>query len=269
MPTLVEHPRKIKSACCRIIFRDLKLLMKVYGLLGFQLSHSFSKKFFTDFFAKNKLPYQYQLFEFSGIEDFFENIKSVQGLAGFNVTVPYKEKVIPFLDKLSPEAQAVGAVNCVKIVDDRLIGYNTDIYGFEKTLESLKFKKKQALILGTGGAAKAVAYVLDKKKIPYQFVSEHPERNKAISYEELWNKNITDYGLIINATPLGMYPKTEDFPKIPYQRLTSKHTLIDLVYNPVKTEFLFRGEQQGATIINGMTMLENQALKSWDIWNDS
>jgi len=155
--------------------------MKVYGLLGFQLSHSFSKKFFTDFFAKNKLHCQYQLFEFSRIEDFFENIKSVRGLAGFNVTVPYKEKVIPFLDKLSPEAQAVEAVNCVKIDDGVLTGYNTDIYGFEKTLEPLKVKKKYALILGTGGAAKAVAYVLDKKEIKYQFVSQNPERNDGLS----------------------------------------------------------------------------------------
>ncbi len=224
--------------------------MKTYGLLGFQLSHSFSKKFFTDFFTENKLPYQYQLFEFSRIEDFFENIKSVRGLAGFNVTVPYKEKVIPFLDKLSPEAQAVGAVNCVKFVDGILTGYNTDIYGFEKILELLRIKKKHALILGTGGAAKAVSYVLAKKEIKCQFVSQNPKQQDVFSYEDLWNENILSYSLIINTTPLGMYPKTEDFPKIPYQRLTPKHTLIDLVYNPVKTEFLFRGEQQGTTIIN-------------------
>ena len=242
--------------------------MKVYGLLGFQLSHSFSKKFFTDFFAKNKLPYRYQLFEFSQIQEFFNHIKSIAGLEGFNVTVPYKEKVIPFLDKLSPEAQAVGAVNCVKIVNGILTGYNTDIYGFEKTLEPLRIKKKQALILGTGGAAKAVAYVLERKEIKYHFVSQNPERDNAFSYETLWEKKMMPYALIINATPLGMYPKTEDFPKIPYQRLTPKHTLIDLVYNPVKTEFLFRGEQQGATIINGMVMLENQAIKSWEIWNE-
>ncbi len=243
--------------------------MKIYGLLGFQLSHSFSKKFFTDFFAEKKLPYRYQLFEFYRIEEFFEQIKSIQGLEGFNVTIPYKEKVIPFLDSLSPEARAVGAVNCVKITNDRLTGYNTDVFGFEKTIESLGIKKRHALILGTGGAAKAVAYVLEKIGVKYHFVSEHPERNGAFSYEELWDKNIASYTLIINATPLGMYPKTDDFPKIPYYRLTSKHILIDLVYNPVKTEFLFRGEQQGAITINGMIMLENQALKSWEIWENN
>lgn len=241
--------------------------MKVFGLLGFQLSHSFSKKFFTNFFKKNKLPYRYQLFEFYRIEDFFEQVQSIPGLSGFNVTVPYKEKVIPFLDKLSSEAEAVGAVNCVKIIDGLLTGYNTDVYGFEKTLELVEIKKNNALILGTGGAAKAVAYVLEKKGISYRFVSEHPESNHIFSYEALWNENMASYLMIINATPLGMYPKTEDFPKIPYQQLTSKHILIDLVYNPVKTEFLFRGEQQGVRIINGMTMLENQALKSWEIWN--
>ncbi len=243
--------------------------MKTYGLLGFRLSHSFSKKFFTDFFAESKLPYHYELFEFSNIEDFFEQINSIQGLEGFNVTIPYKEKVISFLSRLSTEAQAVGAVNCVKVSGHQLIGYNTDIFGFEKTLEPLKTGKKKALVLGTGGAAKAVAYVLEKKGIEYRFVSEHPERNSGFSYEALWDENIASYSLIINATPLGMYPKTDDFPKIPYNCLTRKHILIDLVYNPVKTEFLFRGEKQGAMIVNGMTMLKNQALKSWEIWNNT
>ena len=240
--------------------------MKVYGLLGAHLSHSFSKKFFTDFFAANKLPYRYQLFEFWHIEDFFEQINTIKNLEGFNVTIPYKEKVIPFLDSLSPEAKAVGAVNCVKKVNNRLIGYNTDIFGFEKTIVPLQLKNCQALILGTGGAAKAVAYVLKQKAITFHFVSEHPEQNKAFSYEALWDKNIRDYSLIINATPLGMYPQTDSFPKIPYWHLTPKHIVIDLVYNPVKTEFLSRAEKQKATIINGMTMLKNQALKSWEIW---
>jgi len=240
--------------------------MKVYGLLGFQLSHSFSKKFFTDFFAENKLPFRYQLFEFWHIEDFFEQINTIKDLEGFNVTIPYKEKVIPFLNSLSPEAKAVGAVNCVKKVNNRLIGYNTDIFGFEKTIEPLQLKNCHALILGTGGAAKAVAYVLKQKHITFHFVSEHPKQNKAFSYEALWDENIRDYSLIINATPLGMYPETDGFPKIPYSHLTSKHIVIDLVYNPVKTEFLFRAEQQKTTVINGMTMLKNQALKSWEIW---
>ncbi len=241
--------------------------MKVYGLLGFQLSHSISKKFFTDFFVENKLPYHYQLFEFEHIEDFFEQINTIKGLEGFNVTIPYKIKVIPFLDRLSPEAEAVGAVNCVKKVNNRLIGYNTDIFGFEKTIEPLEINNCQALILGTGGAAKAVAYVLNQKDITFHFVSEHSQQNNAFSYEKLWDINIKSYSLIINTTPLGMYPNTDDFPKIPYSHLSSRHIVIDLVYNPVKTEFLFRAEQQKATIINGMTMLKNQALKSWEIWH--
>ncbi|HIE16190.1 MAG TPA: shikimate dehydrogenase [Bacteroidales bacterium] len=242
--------------------------MKTFGLLGAHLSHSFSKKFFDNFFQKNKLPYHYQLFEFFNLKMFFEEMHNISGLSGFNVTIPFKEKIIPFLDRLSPEAQSVGAVNCVKIISGMLIGYNTDIFGFEKTLELVNTKKKQAVILGTGGAAKAVAYVLKQKNIAFNFVSEHPEKiPDCFSYETLWYENMKNYQIIINATPLGMYPKTSDFPKIPYHRLTPQHTLIDLVYNPIKTEFLFRGEQQGASIINGLVMLESQALKSWEIWN--
>lgn len=240
--------------------------MKTYGLLGFPLSHSFSQKFFEEFFKSRKLPYKYHLFEYHNIVDFFNEIDIHQALLGFNITIPHKETIIPYLDELIDEAKDIKVVNCVKVVSNKLIGYNTDVFGFEMLMRNVFVKNKTALILGTGGAAKAVAYVLSKQNYHFEFVTSKHAREGMLTYESLWQVKMHDYSLIINTTHLGMYPEVDEFPKIPYGRLTSRHTLIDLVYNPQKTEFLYRGEKQGATILNGLEMLEQQALSSWEIW---
>ena len=188
-------------------------------------------------------------------------------IKGFNVTIPYKEQIMPFLSKIDPEAKAIGAVNTIKIVKKETIGYNTDAYGFQKSIEPyLKNHHKKALILGTGGASKAVAFVLNKLGIAHKFVSRNP-KNDQLNYKDLNKAVLSSYTVIVNCTPLGTYPNINDKPDIPYNFITDQHLLFDLIYNPEKTAFLLAGEQEGGKISNGSNMLEFQAEKSWEIWN--
>src|SRR5262245_40234627 len=230
--------------------------MRLFGLIGYPLTHSFSKKYFTEKFEREGLNNcRYENFQISSIEE-LKNILSQPGLEGLNVTIPYKEKVIPFLFQASPVVKKIKACNCIKIKNGRLFGYNTDIAGFEKSLKKNwnPFLHSHALILGTGGSAKAVKYILDKYDIKYKKVSRKPSAD-SYSYEQLTKNIISKYKLIINTTPLGMYPNVVEAPPIPYEFLTSEHFLFDLIYNPSETLFLKKGKEQGAFIQNGYDML--------------
>ncbi len=246
--------------------------MKQFGLIGYPLTHSFSKQFFTDKFEKEKTDAIYLNFEIDTIKKFTNIINEHSNLMGLNVTIPYKEQVIPYLDVIDEAAEEVGAVNTVKIMRSTgkivLKGYNTDTWGFENSLTPLLKKyHKKALILGTGGASKAIKFVL--KKLGIQFISASVEELKAneIRYEDLDKNLIKESLLIINATPLGTYPKVETYPPIPYEHLTKKHLLFDLVYNPETTTFLKKGKEKGASVKNGYEMLLGQAKRSYEIWN--
>jgi len=247
--------------------------MKKYGLIGFPLTHSFSKRFFTEKFETEKIYSTYDNFEIDNISKFPDIIKNNSEVTGLNVTIPYKEQVIPFLDELNESAQEIGAVNTVKITRSgsniHLKGFNTDTYGFENSLKPLlKPHHKKALILGTGGASKALKYVLTKLGIEFISASIEELKKNEIRYEDIDEEMMKDRLLIINATPLGTYPKTEAFPNIPYQFITEKHLLFDLVYNPEVTQFMAKGMQNGAAVKNGYEMLLNQAIKSYEIWNE-
>ncbi len=242
--------------------------MKVYGLIGYPLTHSFSNKYFTEKFQREGLSdCVHKVFSFEKIEEIKNALKSNPDLLGFNVTIPHKQSIIAYLQQQSDVVKECGACNCVKISDGKLSGYNTDVIGFEQSLlPLLKPHHNKALILGTGGAAQAVAYVLRKLNIPFRFVSRK-KSHEAFSYDEL-NKNIIgSYTLIINCTPLGMFPKVVEAPPIPYEYITPGHLLYDLIYNPEKTLFLQKGEEKGAAIKNGYEMLLIQAEESWKIWN--
>ncbi len=257
--------------------------MKLLGLIGYPLSHSFSKKYFTQKFEREGLTqdWQYELFPIETIEKFSELIQTYSPdksdeqpyLAGLNVTIPYKEVVIPFLDALHETAKEIGAVNCIKFRDEKLIGYNTDYFGFQKSLlgllngAHLKGDLK-ALILGTGGSAKAVAYALKDLKIPYLYVSRK-SYDKGLTYDELDNSILKTHRLIVNTTPLGMSPHTEGCPTIPYESLNNECFMYDLVYNPEITTFMKKGMVQGAKVKNGLDMLHFQAEKGWEIWNEN
>ncbi len=239
---------------------------KQLGLIGYPLSHSFSKKYFAEKFEQEGIEgWHYDLFPLDNIDKLPLLLEQEPTLVGLNVTIPYKEAVIPYLDKID-ESAAFGAVNTIKIEDGKLTGFNTDVYGFEHSLiPFLKPYHKQALILGTGGAAKAVASVLNKLNIAHQYVSRTPS-NQQLSYDNL-NKNIIEsHLLIINTTPLGMQPNIKSFPKLAYKYITSRHVLYDLVYNPEKTIFLNQGKYYGADIKNGLEMLYLQAERAWSIW---
>ncbi|WP_411274593.1 shikimate dehydrogenase family protein [Daejeonella sp.] len=258
--------------------------MKKYGLIGYPLSHSFSKKYFSDKFAKEgHEDREYELYPLQNLSDLPELINNTHGLCGLNVTVPHKIGVMFYLDKIDPAAREIDAVNCIKIVNHqpveaffsgelssmkvRLEGYNTDAFAFEESLKPLLKKQHQkALILGNGGAARAVAYVLNKLNISYRLVSRSAI-GKQLSYKQLTTDVMKERLLIINTTPLGTAPTIEECPVIPYEMLTSGHLLYDLVYNPAETEFLKRGREKGASIKNGLEMLHLQAEKSWEIWN--
>jgi shikimate dehydrogenase len=248
--------------------------MKKYGLIGYPLTHSFSKRYFTEKFETEKIDSTYDNFEIDNISKFPGIIKNNPELIGLNVTIPYKEQVIPFLDELNDSAKEIGAVNTVKIVrtvdGTFLKGFNTDTFGFETSLKPLlKEYHKKALILGTGGASKALKYVLIKLGIEFISASIEELKENEIRYEAIDKKMISDRLLIINATPLGTYPKVETFPNIPYQFITEKHLLFDLVYNPEVTQFMEKGLQKGANVKNGYEMLLNQAIKSYEIWNSA
>jgi len=258
--------------------------MKKYGLIGYPLTHSFSKKYFTEKFLREGLDsYQYELYPLANLSDLPELINSIPDLCGLNVTVPHKIGVMFYLDKVDPAAKEIDAVNCIKIVNHqpveaffsgelssmqvRLEGYNTDAYAFEKSLKPLlKKHHHKALILGTGGASRAVAYVLEKLGISFKKVSRRAI-GKQLSYKNLTEEILNDYLLIINTSPVGTAPNIEECPDIPYEFLSSKSLLYDLVYNPAETEFLKRGKARGSGIKNGLEMLHLQAEKSWEIWN--
>lgn len=249
--------------------------MDCYGLIGYPLAHSFSARFFKEKFELEDIDAEYLNFEIDDILDTRRVILFNQDLKGLNVTIPYKEKVIPFLNKLSPEAEAIGAVNTIKInrlegdmYFYELTGYNTDYIGFKNSLEPLLKPEvhKSALILGTGGASKAVAFALSIMGIEWTYVSRSKSEGR-ISYDELSADIIYENKLIINTTPLGTYPDVNNCPDIPYSQLTEQHLLYDLVYNPEETLFLKQGKEHGAVIKNGEEMLELQALEAWKIWN--
>ncbi|GGD90888.1 shikimate dehydrogenase family protein [Planktosalinus lacus] len=242
--------------------------MATYGLLGKNISYSFSKPYFESFFQSKNLHHQYLNFDISKIEEITTVLKSHPDLKGLNVTIPYKEQILSFLYKTDKEAKRIGAVNTVKISKKgNLIGYNSDHYGFAKSLsEHFPLTDKTALILGSGGASKAIAYVLNNLNFKYTFVSR--EKNKTnFSYNELTTEIIANHKLIINCTPLGTSPNINGYPNIPYKGISDKHLLFDLIYNPKLTIFLKLGKDQGARIVNGEAMLKYQAMKSWEIWN--
>lgn len=239
-----------------------------YGLLGKAISYSFSQGYFTEKFKNLELmDHSYENFDIPEISE-LETILKEQNLKGFNVTIPYKEQVIPFLSSLDPTAKKIGAVNTIKFTEDGLRGYNTDAYGFQRSLEPfLKTHHTKAIILGTGGASKAIRFVLDELGIHYSSVSRTKKKG-LLTYEELSKAVITSNKLIINCTPLGTHPNIHEKPQIPYQFLDNGHLLFDLIYNPEKTAFLKEGEAKNATICNGLNMLKFQAEKAWEIWNN-
>ncbi len=242
-------------------------MKKKYGLLGYPLGHSFSKKYFDRFFANEHLEgFTFENFAIKDIEEAAEKLFAYPDLGGFTVTIPHKRAIMPFLDELSPEAREIGAVNCVKIMPDgKRVGYNTDTYGFEVSLTSmLHGKRPGALVLGTGGASKAVCYTLRKMGIDYRLVSRNAGEGM-ITYDDITPGMVSE-ALIINTTPLGMYPNTDASPRIPYKHIAEKAFLYDLVYNPADTEFTKQGRVKHATVKSGYEMLVEQAKKAWNIW---
>lgn len=240
--------------------------MKKYGLIGRSLSHSFSRDFFTDYFEKNQIHATYKNIELEVIEEF---PLVAQDYHGFNVTIPYKEAIIPFLDELDPIAREIGAVNTIKNIQGKLIGYNTDAFGFQQSIKPfLTNKHERAMILGTGGASKAVAWVLQNIGIDVIRISRNPSGEKEFAWKEINEHMIRACKLIVNCTPIGMYPESEKFPPIPYECLSEEHLLVDLIYNPAKTKFLEKGELYHAAILNGESMLREQALRAYKIWTE-
>ena len=256
-------------------------MQKVFGIIGFPLSHSFSNRYFLEKFDNEKAANcMHKVFPLSTLEELPALIDEEKNLLGLNVTIPYKEAILPYLDELDETAKAVGAVNTIKIVRNqdatkpKLIGFNTDVFGFANALKPfLKNNHQQALLLGTGGAAKAVAYVLKQLGIDYFFVSRNastlsfPKNSTVFSYAELNKNHFAACHLIVNCSPCGMFPNVAEFPAIPYGFIGTNHLLFDLIYNPDETLFLRKGKEQGALTQNGLTMLYLQAEESWRIWN--
>ena len=245
--------------------------MDKYGLIGYPLGHSFSVGYFNEKFSNEHINAKYINFEIPSIEDFAEVIESDPELRGLNVTIPYKEQVIPYLDSLSPEANAIGAVNVIRITrkgdKTHLKGFNSDVIGFTRSIEPLLERHhKKALILGTGGASKAVDYGLRSLGIETKFVSR-TKRPGFFTYEEITPEIIKDYNIIVNCTPLGMYPNTDVCPTLPYEAMDSHNLLYDLLYNPDETLFMQKGKEHGAITKNGLEMLLLQAFASWEFWN--
>lgn len=243
--------------------------MANFGLIGRNISYSFSKSHFTTKFENEDIDYCYENFDIEAISQFPTILKNNPDLLGLNVTIPYKESIIPYLDELDHMAQKIGAVNTIKIDSSgRLKGYNTDFYGFEQSLQSLlKPNHDKALILGTGGASKAIAFALDNLNMPYEFVSRQHNGKAKFDYNDLTDAIVASYPVIINCTPIGTYPNVNECPDIPYDGITKEHLLYDLIYNPIQTKFLICGEIKGAQVSNGQRMLELQAEKSWEIWS--
>ncbi len=243
--------------------------MKVYGLIGYPLGHSFSQKYFTEKFLQSGISdCRYDLFPLETINRLPALLQHTPGICGLNITIPHKQNIIPFLDDTTHLPKGLSACNCIKITEGKMVGFNTDIAGFEQSLSPLlKPYHTNALVLGNGGAAEAVKFVLNKLKIHYKVVSRELHSDSQITYGNLNGKIIEEHLLIINTTPLGTFPNIDESPDIPYQYLTPQHYLFDLVYNPGKTLFLQKGEEKGAVIKNGYEMLVLQAEESWKIWN--
>ncbi len=240
--------------------------MRKYGLLGKTLNYSFSKPFFEDYFQKNNFDARFDNYEIATIDSIDEVF--AQHLSGLTVTIPYKEEIIPFLDSISDEAKAIGAVNVVQFKDGQKVGHNTDAFGFHQSIKPfLTFHHERALILGTGGAAKAVAHVFRSLGIDVIFCSRNPKGRNQFSYSEINEHMLNACKVIVNCTPLGTFPNVDECIEIPFMHLTADHLIIDLVYNPPKTVFLNRSEKAGATILNGESMLRHQALRAFEIWN--
>ncbi len=246
--------------------------MKKYGLLGYPLSHSFSKNYFNQKFEAENIEAEYVNFEIPDIKEVNQVLKDNPDLCGLNVTLPYKTQVIPFLDELDDDARQIGAVNVIKFAKGRfgkrkLVGYNSDIIGFKQSIEPfLKPSHKKALILGTGGASKAVFHGLKQFGITPTYVSRQ-EKDFCLTYGQLTPEVMKEYTVVVNTTPVGMYPKVNDCPDIPYDLLTPDHLLYDLLYNPDTTLFMKKGAEKGATVKNGLEMLLLQAFAGWEIWH--
>jgi len=243
--------------------------MKRYGLIGYPLSHSFSQRYFTEKFEREGITgCTYSNFSLSSIDE-LPAVLADPELHGLNVTIPYKQQVLRFLTAMSPVVESIGACNCIKIDGASRVGHNTDVVGFERSLvKKLGSHHQQALILGTGGAAKAVEWVLDQLGIAYRSVSRTPRPDTGdLAYDDLDAGLVACYTLIVNTTPLGMYPEVDEYPPLPYEGIGPRHYLYDLVYNPERTQFLKRGAARGAVVENGHEMLLLQAEESWRIWN--
>ena len=236
--------------------------MKHFALIGFPLGHSLSAKYFAEKFSAEKIDAEYSPLPIERAEEVLPHCET---LSGFNVTIPHKQAIMPYLAAISDEAQAIGAVNCVKVTTEGLIGYNTDVIGIRKSLEGVTLKGAKALVLGTGGASKAVQYVLREGGAEVQVVSRQATPNN-ITYSDITAEFLAEIDIIVNTTPLGMFPNVDNAPELPYSALSSKHTLFDCVYNPRQTKFLQLGAEQGARTIDGMTMFIAQAEASWEIW---
>lgn len=240
-----------------------------FGLVGKNISYSFSRGYFSEKFKHLGLDnHSYVNFDLPKIEAFEKLLPDNPEIKGMNVTIPYKEAVIPYLNKLDSKAERIGAVNTIKVTEDGLTGYNTDYYGFQKSIEPfIKKHHNKALILGTGGASKAIAFVFEELDIDYKYVSRNPLKNQ-LSYQDLDKSIFEEFSILVNSTPVGTHPKVDQKPNIPYKYLNEKHLLFDLIYNPKKTAFLLEGEARGASICNGSRMLGLQAEKAWEIWNN-
>ena len=239
---------------------------KIYGLIGKNINYSFSKNFFNNKFENEKINAVYINFDIKKIEE-FKTIVTENNISGLNITIPYKESIINQLDYVDPTAKEIGAVNTIKFHNNILSGYNTDYLGFYTSIKNIVDSNTKALILGTGGASKAIAYTLKILKIKYLFVSRSKKNKNYINYNEISKEIINKHNLIINCTPLGTFPEINQIPQIPISLITNRHIVYDLIYNPSKSLLLKKSEENGATIINGYQMLENQAMESWKIWN--
>ena len=252
---------------------ERKEFMDKYGLIGYPLGHSFSISYFNQKFQDENIDAVYENYEIPSIDELPEVLSSNPELKGINVTIPYKEKVLPFLDSISPEARAIGAVNVIRVSHKGnktiLKGYNSDVIGFTKSIEPMLEKKwhQKALILGTGGASKAIDYGLRNLGLETVFVSRY-ERPGTIQYKNVTPEIVKEYNVIINCTPLGMYPKTEVCPELPYEAMDNHTILYDLIYNPDETLFMKRGAEYGANVKNGLEMLLLQAFSSWEFWHE-
>ena len=239
--------------------------MRHFGLIGRELGHSFSAKFFNAKFRSEEIDADYQLFEIESIIKLGE-LLGRNPLDGFNVTIPYKESIVPYLDELTDVAREIGAVNCVEVRDGKLVGHNTDITGIEASLHWLEAEEGcKALVLGTGGASKAVQYALRKRGVEFKVVSRDQSRGD-LTYEQLTADIIAEHKLIINTTPVGMFPNVDEAPAIDFEAISSEHRIFDLIYNPAQTELLRRAKERGAQTMGGMLMLQTQAIASWHIW---